>query len=47
MMAPPAKSKDFRGSASRLARRLRPERAMLVTVVLLGALSVVFAIVGP
>ncbi|HEX5949956.1 MAG TPA: ABC transporter ATP-binding protein, partial [Actinomycetota bacterium] len=47
MMAPPAKSRDFRGSAARLARRLRPERAMLLAVVLLGALSVVFAIVGP
>ncbi|HSD48290.1 MAG TPA: ABC transporter ATP-binding protein [Actinomycetota bacterium] len=47
MMPPPAKSKDFRGSASRLAGRLQPERGMLAAVVVLGALSVVFAIVGP
>ncbi|HEU4527508.1 MAG TPA: ABC transporter ATP-binding protein [Actinomycetota bacterium] len=47
MMAPPATSKDFRGSAARLARRLQPERAMLLAVIVLGALSVVFAIVGP
>ncbi|HET9724428.1 MAG TPA: ABC transporter ATP-binding protein [Actinomycetota bacterium] len=47
MMGPPAKANDFRGSAGRLARRLSPERTMLVAVVLLGALSVVFAITGP
>ena len=47
MMPPPAKSKDFRGSAARLAGRLRRERAMLAAVVVLGALSVVFAIIGP
>jgi ATP-binding cassette, subfamily B, multidrug efflux pump len=47
MMPPPAKSKDFRGSARRLAGRLRPERAKLVVVVLVGVVSVVFAILGP
>ncbi|MGE5227126.1 MAG: ABC transporter ATP-binding protein, partial [Planctomycetaceae bacterium] len=47
MMPPPAKSKDFRGSARRLGGRLRPERAMLVLVLALGVVSVSFAIVGP
>ncbi|HEU4355320.1 MAG TPA: ABC transporter ATP-binding protein [Actinomycetota bacterium] len=46
-MTPPAKANDFRGSAGRLAGRLAPERTMLVAVVLLGALSVAFAILGP
>jgi ATP-binding cassette subfamily B multidrug efflux pump len=47
MMPPPAKSKDFRGSARRLAGRLHPERAMLVLILVLGVISVSFAIVGP
>jgi ATP-binding cassette subfamily B protein len=47
MMPPPEKSKNFRGSALRLAGRLRPERSKLVVVVVFAAASVVFAIVGP
>ncbi len=47
MMPPPEKSKDFKGSARRLAGRLRPELAMLVLVLVLGTISVLFAIVGP
>ena len=47
MMMPPAKARDFRGSARRLAGRLGPERGKLVLVLVLGIVSVVFVIVGP
>jgi len=47
MMAPPERSKDFRGSARRLAGRLRPEGAKLLLVLVLGIVSVGFAILGP
>jgi ATP-binding cassette subfamily B protein len=46
-MAPPAKSKDFRGSFWRLVGRLQPERPKLVLVVMLAVVSVAFTIVGP
>ncbi|MGE5227326.1 MAG: ABC transporter transmembrane domain-containing protein, partial [Planctomycetaceae bacterium] len=44
---PPAKTKDFRGSFRRLLRELRPERPWIVAVVVLGVISVAFAVVGP
>jgi ATP-binding cassette subfamily B protein len=47
MQAPPAKSKDFRASFRRLLGELRPERPKIVAVLLLGVISVVFAVVGP
>ena len=47
MLPPPAKSKDFRGSALRLAGRLRAERTKLLIVVVFGMVSVVFTVVGP
>ena len=46
-MAPPAKSKDFRGSLRRLVGRLQPERPKLVLVLVLATVSVAFTIVGP
>lgn len=46
-MAPPGKSKDFRGSFRRLVGRLRPERKKLLVVLVLGVVSVTMAIVGP
>ncbi|HTN78193.1 MAG TPA: ABC transporter ATP-binding protein, partial [Acidimicrobiales bacterium] len=46
-MAPPAKSKDFRGSLRRLTGRLRPERPRLLLVLVLTVVSVAFAIIGP
>jgi ATP-binding cassette, subfamily B, multidrug efflux pump len=46
-MAPPAKSKDFRGSLRRLLGRLRPERSKLVLIVLLAVVSVTFTVIGP
>jgi ATP-binding cassette subfamily B multidrug efflux pump len=46
-MAPPAKSKDFRGSLGRLVGRLRPEGPKLVLVFVFAVASVALAIVGP
>ncbi|UZN05346.1 ABC transporter ATP-binding protein [Cellulomonas sp. S1-8] len=44
---PGQKSMDFRGSMRRLLTALRPERARLVAVLVLGALSVAAAVTGP
>ena len=44
---PGQKSMDFRGSLRRLLTVLRPERLRLVTVLVLGALSVAAAVAGP
>jgi len=47
LVMPTAKAKDVRGALRRLAGQLRPERALLITVVLLAVISVAFAVVGP
>jgi ATP-binding cassette, subfamily B, multidrug efflux pump len=47
MMPPAAASKDFRGSAIRLAGRLRPELPKLLIVFACAIASVGFMIVGP
>jgi ATP-binding cassette, subfamily B, multidrug efflux pump len=47
MGAPPERSKDTRGTLRRLLGRLRPERALLAFVVLLGSASVAFSVIGP
>jgi ATP-binding cassette subfamily B protein len=47
MGMPPAKAKDFRGSLRRLFGTLRPERPLIVAVVLLGVVSVSFNVIGP
>ncbi len=44
---PTEKSKDFKRSLARLGGYLRPHRAMLVLVIVLGVVSVTFNIVGP
>ncbi len=44
---PAEKSMNFGPSARRLLRRLKPERAGLVGVILLGVLSVLLAVLGP
>jgi ATP-binding cassette subfamily B protein len=44
---PVEKSKDFRGSLRRLLGELRPEMPRIVLVMVLAAVSVGFAIVGP
>jgi ATP-binding cassette, subfamily B, multidrug efflux pump len=47
MQGPVEKAKDFRPSAKRLARRLRPERFAFGAVVVLAVISVSFAVAGP
>jgi len=47
LSAPVERSKDFRGTLRKLLARLRPERAVIAVVVVLGTLSVVFSVVGP
>nr|WP_200953400.1 ABC transporter ATP-binding protein [Agromyces sp. Root81] len=47
MGMPAEKSMNFWPSAKRLLSRLRPERALVVAVILLGVVSVVFSVLGP
>jgi ATP-binding cassette, subfamily B, multidrug efflux pump len=47
LVQPTAKAKDFRGTMRRLAGELRPERTLLLIVVILAVASVGFAVVGP
>jgi ATP-binding cassette, subfamily B, multidrug efflux pump len=47
MGLPPAKAKDFGGSLRRLFGTLRPERPLILGVVVLAVVSVVFNVVGP
>ena len=47
MGMPPAKPKDFRGSFLRLFGTLRPERRLIVGVILLAVISVTLTVVGP
>jgi ATP-binding cassette, subfamily B, multidrug efflux pump len=47
MLPPTARSKDFRGSAIRLAGRLRPELPKLMIVFACAITSVAFMILGP
>ncbi|MFI7680701.1 ABC transporter ATP-binding protein [Actinophytocola sp. NPDC049390] len=47
MQGPVSKADDFKTSARRLVARMRPERTNLVLVVVLGVISVGFAVAGP
>ncbi|MFT7840424.1 ABC transporter ATP-binding protein [Saccharothrix sp. BKS2] len=47
MGMPMGKAENFKPSAKRLARRLRPERNTVAAVVALGVVSVAFAVAGP
>jgi ATP-binding cassette subfamily B multidrug efflux pump len=47
MQGPAEKALNFGPSAKRLLGRLRPERSMIVVVVLLGVVSVVLSVLGP
>ena len=47
MGLPPAKAKDFGGSARRLFGTLRPERPLILGVIVLAVISVVFSVIGP
>jgi ATP-binding cassette subfamily B protein len=44
---PTAKAKDFKGTMRRLAGELKPDRTLLLVVVILAVASVGFAVVGP
>ena len=46
-MNAPTKPKNFRASLARLLRTLRPERRLIALVLVLGVVSVVFAVIGP
>jgi ABC-type multidrug transport system fused ATPase/permease subunit len=45
--APTQRSKDFRGSALRLVRRLIPQRGLTATVLLLGIGGIAIGVIGP
>lgn len=48
MMEPPAeRTRDFKGSATRLLRRLVPQRGLTATVLLLGIGGIALGVVGP
>ena len=47
LSAPVQRSKDFKGTLWKLAARLRPERATIAVVAVLGAVSVALMVVGP
>jgi ATP-binding cassette subfamily B multidrug efflux pump len=47
MSLPAPKPQDFRGSLKRLAAYLRPDRLLIILVVLLAVVSVAFAVIGP
>ncbi|MGW4485199.1 ABC transporter ATP-binding protein [Amycolatopsis sp. NPDC004368] len=44
---PPEKAMDFKGSLARLLRLLRPQRAALIGVLVLGTISVALTVIGP
>ncbi|MEV6896728.1 ABC transporter ATP-binding protein [Amycolatopsis sp. NPDC051372] len=44
---PPEKAMDFKGSLARLLRLLRPQRAALIGVLILGTVSVALTVIGP
>ncbi|MFI5613014.1 ABC transporter ATP-binding protein [Amycolatopsis sp. NPDC051903] len=44
---PPEKALDFKGSLARLLRLLRPQRAALIGVLVLGTASVALTVIGP
>lgn len=45
--APIERTRDFKGSAIRLARRLLPQRALTLTVILLGVGGIAVNVIGP
>ena len=47
MGLPPEKARDFRGTLRRMGARLRPERLVIALVLVLGVVSVFFAVIGP
>lgn len=44
---PPQRSRDFKGAAIRLAKRLTPQRALTITVIVLSILGIALGVIGP
>ncbi|OBF95074.1 ABC transporter ATP-binding protein [Mycobacterium sp. 852002-51152_SCH6134967] len=47
MQAPTQRSRDFKGSAIRLVKRLTPQRGLTSCVILLGVAGVAISVIGP
>ncbi|HEX2285306.1 MAG TPA: ABC transporter transmembrane domain-containing protein, partial [Mycobacterium sp.] len=47
MQAPTERSRDFRGSAIRLVKRLTPQRGLTAAVILLGIGGIAISVTGP
>src|SRR3954468_17007658 len=47
LSVPVERSKDFKGTLRKLVARLRPERMTILIVLILGAISVALAVIGP
>ena len=47
MQAPTKRSRDFKGSAIRLVKRLTPQRTMTTLVILLGVCGIAIGVIGP
>jgi len=47
MERPTERSRDFKGSATRLLKRLTPQRGMTLVVVLLGIAGIAIGVIGP
>lgn len=45
--APPERTRDFKGSALRLVKRLLPQRTLAITVILLGIAGIAIGVIGP
>ena len=47
MQAPTERSRDFKGSAIRLVKRLTPQRGLTAAVILLGIGGIAIGVIGP
>ncbi|WP_102143754.1 ABC transporter ATP-binding protein [Mycobacterium hubeiense] len=47
MQAPTERSRDFKGSAIRLVKRLTPQRGLTALVILLGVAGIAIGVIGP
>jgi ATP-binding cassette, subfamily B, fatty acid transporter len=47
VQAPAERSRDFRGSAVRLVKRLTPQRSMVAAVISLGVIGIAISVIGP
>ena len=47
VQAPAERTRDFRGSAVRLVKRLTPQRGLAALVILLGVGGIAIGVIGP